>query len=1087
MVPFEIVLRRAVLAACLAAWCGALPLHVAADEVTSTPAARAAYTAAAALQNREAWDLAAEEWASLVAKHPADPLAVKGRFYLGICQAKRGDWPAAAKTFRDVLNTAANDETKSLARWELARGSFQSAQRDPSPEAYAAATAALRDFLSHGEGRPQRDEAAFYLGESLWQEGQRESAIAVWERFLTDYPSSSHLPDVLYALGVGQAQVKQPAKAVATLRRFADSFPKHPLADDVAIWRADAAIAADNPAEAERVLAPLASGKGRRSIDALQRLAGVRWKQKQWPEAAASYADLAARQPASRGGYQAAAAAGRAYVEAGMPEKARPLLKQAMAADGQLGADTAHSLILLELDSKAPDRALAVATKKLAELGSQPEHAASRATLELDRADALWEIPERRAEAAAAYAAVAQKYPDNATVSGAALAMTALALLEQGKPAAAIAAADTFLRRQGAEKSGQRLLDVKAIRAEALLAQGDYPASAAAYREMISGHPQAPQRSTWQIREAVALTAAKEWQAVHDRLTAARPTLRGAAAAEALFLDATALVELKQASVAVPLLLQLDRQHADWPRRDESLLLDVRARREAGDTKGALSQAEKLVNAFPDSRYADVAWYRLGELRQDAKLYDTAIKAFEKAVSTKPAGSRAPWSLLAVGWCHEAAGRLNDAIAAWGRLIDSYPDSKAVNAALVARGDAHYRKGDFQAGLDDASRFLKAPTQRDQNTVATAEAQMLGGLCLVGLKRYPDAVKAFRRVLADQPSFAAADRVAFEMGVAQLLDGQQAEAQKTFEMVVFRYPQSGRVAEAWFEIGEARFEAEAWDQAAEAYAKAIAAAKDANDANAAAELLEQARHKRGWAFAMKQDHAAAAEAFADQVKHHPSGPLVADGQAMLGESLFQSGDHAKAMQPLTASLEDPAQLSSDDLRGLALIRAGECAARARDWAKSLEVSEQLERTQPASPYAPQARYAAAWARQNLGQLDEALAAYRTLADAGHTEIAARARLMEGEVLFEQGNHKDAIKAFFKVAYGFGDQQAPPAFHPWQAQAAYEAARCFEALGEKEQANKLYAELVSRHPDSAQTPAARKRLTALGSPSSPAGK
>jgi cellulose synthase operon protein C len=1083
MVSSGMVWRRAVLTACLGAWCGSLASADAADEATSTPAARAAYTAAAALQNREAWDLAAEEWASLVATHPADPLAVKGRYYLGICQAKRGDWPAAAKAFRDVLGTAADEETKSLARWELARGSFQTAQRDPSPQAYAVATAALRDFLSHGAGQPQRDEAAFCLGESLWQEGQQESAIAVWKRFLAEYPSSPRLPDVLYALGVGQAQIKQPAEALVTLKRFADSFPTHPLANDVAIWRADAAIAIDDAAEVERVLTPLAAGKGNRSIEALQRLAGVRWKQKRWPEAAAAYADLAARQPNSPAGYQAAAAAGRAYVEARMPEKARPFLQQAMAANGELGADAAHSLVLLELDAKAPARALDVATKKLSELGSQSEHAASRATLELDRADALRAIPERRAEATAAYAAVAKKYPDNGPVFGAAVAMTAFTLLDQGKPADALAAADTFLRRPAAAKSGERLLDVKAIRAEAFLAQGDYPASAAAYRELISGYPQAVQQSTWLIREAVALTAAKDWQAVHDRLTTARPTLRGDAAAEALFLDATALVELKQSSAAILLLGQLDTQHDDWPRRDEAWLLAVRGRREAGDTEGALSQAEKLVNAFPESRYADVAWYRLAELRQDAKLYDAAIKAFEKSVSTKPAGSRAPWALLAVGWCHEAAGRLDQAITAWSRLIDSYPDSKAVNAALLARGDARYRDGGFQAGLDDARRFLKAPTQRDQNTVTTAEAHMLGGLCLVGLKRYPDAVKAFRRVLADQPSFAAADRVTFEMGVAQLLDGQRAEAEKTFAMVVSRYPRSGRVAEAWFEIGEARFEAEAWDDAAGAYANAIAAA---GDAAGAAQLVEQSRHKRGWVFAMKNDHAAAAEAFTDQVRHHPSGPLAADGQAMLGESLFQAGDHAKAMRPLAAALEDPAKLSSDDLRGLALIRAGECAARERDWARSLALSEQLQRSQPDSAYAPQARYAAAWARQNLGQLDQALTAYRTLADADHTEIAARARLMEGEVLFEQGNHKDAIKAFFKVAYGFGDQQAPPAFHPWQAQATYEAARCFEALGEKVQATKLYAELVSRFPDSAQTPAAQQRLAALGSPSAPAG-
>ena len=94
-------------------------------------------------------------------------------------------------------------------------------------------------------------------------------------------------------------------------------------------------------------------------------------------------------------------------------------------------------------------------------------------------------------------------------------------------------------------------------------------------------------------------------------------------------------------------------------------------------------------------------------------------------------------------------------------------------------------------------------------------------------------------------------------------------------------------------------------------------------------------------------------------------------------------------------------------------------------------------------------------------------------------LAARARLMEGEVLFEQEKHKDAIKSFFKVAYGFGEQQAPPDYHPWQAQATFEAARCFEVLGKPDQARTLYAELVERYPQSQQTPAARKRLESLG--------
>jgi TolA-binding protein len=172
---------------------------------------------------------------------------------------------------------------------------------------------------------------------------------------------------------------------------------------------------------------------------------------------------------------------------------------------------------------------------------------------------------------------------------------------------------------------------------------------------------------------------------------------------------------------------------------------------------------------------------------------------------------------------------------------------------------------------------------------------------------------------------------------------------------------------------------------------------------------------------------------------------------------------------------------------VAFLRAAEAAARTDQWASSLELAERMIAAAPQSPRLPQARYAAAWALQNLGRLDEAAAGYRAVADAERTETAARARLMEGEVLFEQGRHKEAVKAFFKVAYGYGERAAPPAFHPWQAQATFEAARCFEVLGKPDQARGLYAELADRYPDSEQTPAARKRLEALGpAPSSPPG-
>jgi hypothetical protein len=96
----------------------------------------------------------------------------------------------------------------------------------------------------------------------------------------------------------------------------------------------------------------------------------------------------------------------------------------------------------------------------------------------------------------------------------------------------------------------------------------------------------------------------------------------------------------------------------------------------------------------------------------------------------------------------------------------------------------------------------------------------------------------------------------------------------------------------------------------------------------------------------------------------------------------------------------------------------------------------------------------------------------------------------GEVLFEQGNHKDAVRNFFLVAYGFSDSGAPETIRGWQAAALFESGRCFEVLATRadakseagmkylEQAKKLYAELLEKYPKSDKADLAKRRLAEL---------
>jgi tetratricopeptide (TPR) repeat protein len=614
-----------------------------------------------------------------------------------------------------------------------------------------------------------------------------------------------------------------------------------------------------------------------------------------------------------------------------------------------------------------------------------------------------------------------------------------------------------------------------AVRAEALLAVGKAADAAAAYGELVAANPKSPRGALWTLRQATALATARQWAAVHDAASRATPALKGDQRAEAMLLDATALLELDQPRPAADLLATLDTAHPTWGRRGEARLVRVRALSAAGDAAAALALAERIVAEAPAGPQADVAWYRLGQLRQDAGQPDAAVEAFAKSVAAAPRGPRAAWALLAAGWCHEAAGRLPEAIRAWTDLIDGHPKSAAVPEALVARGDARRRSGDFEAGLADARRAVEAGRAKTPavEPATLAEARLLEGLCLVGLERHGQAAAAFRRLVDERPDAAGVDRALYELGVAQARDGKAADAATTLQSLVKRFPESRHAADAWLELGEGLWARKQWDDAARAYAAAVAAAVNQPL------VAEQARHKLGWAHAMRGDHTAAVAAFTEQLAAAPSGAFAADGQAMLGESLLALDKPAEAATPLAAALADPAKLSSPEMRDAAFLRAAEAAARQERWEESLAFARKLEAVAPGSPRLAEARYAAAWAEQNLGRLDAALAGYRGVADAARTEVAARARLMEGEVLFEQGRHAEAIKAFFKAAYGFGERQAPAAFHPWQAQATFEAARCFEVLGKPAQARGLYAELVDRYPDSEHVAAARRRLEALG--------
>ena len=85
----------------------------------------------------------------------------------------------------------------------------------------------------------------------------------------------------------------------------------------------------------------------------------------------------------------------------------------------------------------------------------------------------------------------ADRYPATPS-AGPATSMAALALLQAGKPADALSRADAFLAAHAKAASPEAVMDVRAIRGEALLALGQHADAAAAYRELVATNPDSP-------------------------------------------------------------------------------------------------------------------------------------------------------------------------------------------------------------------------------------------------------------------------------------------------------------------------------------------------------------------------------------------------------------------------------------------------------------------------------------------------------------------------------------------------------------------------------------------------------------------
>ncbi len=1013
-------------------------------------AATRQYAAAVGLQRIESFEEAADAWTTFLRDFPQDARALHARYYLGVCRYQQGKQAEAAEALGGVISAQQSGQFELLDSAYLFLGVSQFGMASGKPDAYRQAEATFKILAEKFPQGKHHPDALFYQAECAYMLGEKERAEQLYQKSAQTYPDHKLAPDVLYALGVTQEELGKQAEAGKTYDQFLAKYRSHALTGEVFLRRGGTLMALDQAKDAIGYFAEAAAIEGFAMADlATFRQAEAFAKTGQHVRAADLYATVRSRFPKSEHATGATLAAGKCYYLADRFDQALVVLADLLGLGGEVAAEAAHwtSRSLLRLHRPAEALQMAEGAAKASQGSS------FTAALLLDQADALYEIPDRKAEAVARYAAVAETFPKDELVPQA-LYMAAFAALELGRNDDAWKYASAFL---AAYAKHERTPDVLQVAAEAQLQRKELAEAEKLYRRLLAEYPDHPDAQLWRVRCAVSLQLQQKHADAIGLITPALTEIRDPQVlAEANHVVGRSLLESGQSQKATPYLESALSLPTPWRRADETCLALAESYCADKQFDKAVETLGRLIRDFPQSSLLDRAHYSLGQYQSTRNDFVAAEKAYSDLVQRWPASPLAPHALHELSCAQLGRNDLAAAEKTLTAMLDKYPQHEVAIRARYARGLARQQMKNYAPAIEDLQAVLAGKPLADLQ----ADASYVLGLCQLGLQQNAAAATTLSKLLETAPAYAGADSARYQLAWALLLDNRRQQAVTEFARLAKDSPKSPLAAEAQHHIGEFFYDQRDYDKAAVAY-------YDAMEAAGQTPLGEKAAHKLAWSYYDKQDFPDAIQTFDYQIKTFPEGPLKADALFMMAEALFEQEKYAEALK----AYGDVAGLANHDFQTLVFLHAGEAAGQLKQWEESLKWLAKGSEQLADSKYLPQILCEQGWALQNLGRTDEALKLYEQVIAKTGTETAAKAQFMIGEIQFAAKQHPEAVKSFFKVIYGYSVPR-------WQSEASYEAARCFEVLGKPAQAIKMYEELIAKFPDAETTTTARQRLAEL---------
>ncbi len=867
-----------------------------------------------------------------------------------------------------------------------------------------------------------------------------------------------------FTLALTQFNQEHFADAEESFNRFLKQYPDSTLSAEARFRLAQSHYRQESYAAAAEAYKPLAAGTGEFAAVSAFELGLSLYKAGKLKAASEAFADMAARFPSDPRAPKATLYAGTFLYETADYAGAIVHLTPLADAGKEFADEAAYWIAMALLRQDKTDEARQAFEQAIA---AYP-HSALAGDMKLGLADV--QLKGNDLEAAAAAFEDYARGNRKAEQAPRALYSAAVALHRADLFARADKACKTFLDQYGKDPL---VPDVLFLSGENRFLANDYTGAAERYRAFLAHADAAGDRvPRAHFRLAWIHRAAKQFQPALDEIGKIDRTLAGdVVTAETDYLAGACYVELGEDEKAIAA-LEAYLKAPDHSRFGDDALLKIgMAWHRRGEPKQAVAALTRLLKEYASSELLAHAQFQLAERYAELKDYAQATKHYRAVADRADARELAPYALFGLGVSSYDRTQWTEAAAAFAKLTEQYPDSELAPQALYRRGRALMNATQW---ADAAAAFAALLAAAPRHELARS-AQVNAAACFQELKQWDDAAAAYDAAIKDFPADVDQARLYYEQAWAYREAGHPDEALRTFRAMAEKFPTAPLASDALFHLAEDAYKAaenmtaatdetrrkRRLDEARDLYEKVLAVSTEKR-------LIDKALYRIGWCEWQTARFAEAATTFDRLITECPQSELLPD-------AIFQSGlAHAKCgntelAQARMARLTADAAFDDFAYRADALLALGDYQLVSNEPDAALKTFERYLSKSAGQPDVARAWLLKGKALYTLKRYDDAVASLEKSTQLTRSAVAAEAQFYIGQARQIESKFNDAVVAYLRVQALYAAEQE------WCAAAAFESAKCYEALGQTDDATATLKDVATRYKGTQWAKLAEARL------------